>query len=327
MGLSSSKTTSGPSKKALPYIQTASTAVQSAYDANQPNLQNISSGLGDAFNTYKSSMGASDPTAAAAKAGLGSAFGDFQSSIGANNSAMDAIKTSLGDRFKAYTSAMGTVDPTITAAKQRLTDVLGGKLANGNPQLDAIIAMTNGDIRDAVNAQFSSSGQTGSSRQIGELAKQFANNETSLRYKNYSDEQARMDGAVGAASSLDAQQQAALNAQYQTQAGLGSNLAGINAQDAATRNSQVQTLGGLGSTISGMADSEAARKNAEYEELLKLGTTAATLPLANADFLANGLGGLWGNSTTTKSSQGLGSALAGLGGAALGGWASGGFRT
>lgn len=311
----------------MPFMQKASNVVQSAYDSNQGNLAHISSGISSAYDKYLAGMGQTDPASEAAKAGLSSQFGAFQSSIGANNSAMDAIKSSLGDRFNAYSSSMGAVDPTITASRQRLTDVLGGKYLNGNPQLDAIIAMTNGDIRDSVNAQFSSSGQTGSSRQIGELAKQFANNETSLRYKNYSDEQARMDGAVGAASSLDAQQQAALNAQYQTQAGLGSNLAGINAQDAATRNSQVQTLGGLGSTISGMADSEAARKAQEAATLTSLGTTAATLPYAGADFLANGLGGLWGNSTTTKSSQGLGSALAGLGGAALGGWASGGFRT
>jgi hypothetical protein len=322
MGISSSKTTTGPSKKALPFITAASGAVQGAYDANKGNLANISSGLSDVFADYKSGMGASDPTLDTVKAGLGSAFDRYTSNLGQTDPSVASVQSGLGDAFSAYRANMGTVDPTITAAKSRLTDVLGGKYLSGNPQLDAIIGQTNDSVTDKVNAIFSRAGQTGSSRQIGELGKQLSDNEARLRYQNYGDEQARIDAAVAAASGLDAQQAAARNAEYSTLGGLGSTISGIAAQDAATKNAGISTAAGLGSTINGMVDSDAARRNAEIETLLGLGTTAATLPLANADFLANGLGGLWGNATTTKQGMNLGQSLLGAASSAAGAFAA-----
>lgn len=158
MGLSSSKTkttqTSGPSAQALPYITSASNAVQGAYDANQGNLKAIGSGLS-------------------------SAFADKLAEI------------------------QGGGDPTVAAARGYTSDVLGGKyLGAGNPYTTDIINTTNNDITDRINALFSRSGQTGSSRQIGELGKQLSANESALRYKDYDTERGRMDSAVGSAAAL-----------------------------------------------------------------------------------------------------------------------------
>lgn len=213
MGLSSSKTTSGPSKAALPHLNSATTAVQGAYNSNQGNL--------------------------------------------------DAISGSLSDAFKKYASTMGS---GLTGAQTRVNDVLGGKYLDGNPQLQNIIDTTNASVADQVNALFSRAGQSGSSRQIGELGKRLSENESGLRYQSYSDEQARMDAAIAQA--------------------LGLNSAGN--ENAAT--------------------------------LTNLGTSAATVPYLGASFLADSLGGLWGNSTTTKSSPSIGQMLLGAGsniGAAL----------
>jgi hypothetical protein len=220
MGLSSSKTTSGPSKQAMPYLQSGSTALQGAYDANKGNTAAIGNTLTGAFNDYSSTMG-------------------------------DSL-----DPAKAYNA-----------------DVLGGKyLDAGNPYLEGVISSTNNDVQDRVNALFSSAGQTGSSRQIGELGKQLSTSENNLRYTDYNDRLGQMDSAVTAAT-------------------------GLSGAD----NSNISTLANLG-------------------------TTAANVPWIDANNLAAGLGGLWGNSTTTKSSQGLGSTLLGVAGAGLGGWASGGFK-
>lgn len=202
MGLSSSKTTSGPSKAALPHLNSATTAVQGAYNSNQGNL--------------------------------------------------DAISGSLSDAFKKYASTMGS---GLTGAQTRVNDVLGGKYLDGNPQLQSIIDTTNASVADQVNALFSRAGQSGSSRQIGELGKRLSENESGLRYQSYADEQARMDAAIAQA--------------------LGLNSAGN--ENAAT--------------------------------LASLGTSAATVPYLGASFLADSLGGLWGNSTTTKSSPGIGPML------------------
>lgn len=52
----------------------------------------------------------------------------------------------------------------------------------------------------------------------------------------------------------------------------------------------------------------------------------STAPMQAANMYAGGLGGLLGNYTTTTQKQGAGSALGGLLGAGLAGWASGGFK-
>lgn len=151
MGLSSSKTTSGPSKQALPHINAATDAVRGVYDANKGNLSEIGSGLMSAYKNYADTMG-----------------------------------------------------DGLTGAKSYVGNVLGGKYMEGNPYLQGVIDTTNESVADRINALFSQAGQTGSSRQIGELGKQLSAAENNLRYQNYSDEQKRMMDAVNAATGLNA---------------------------------------------------------------------------------------------------------------------------
>ena len=207
MGLSSSKTTTGPSKQALPHLNMASSALTDTYRAAAPRLKKI---------------------------------GD-----------------SLFDAYKAYTSDMGS---DLEGTRSYMGDVLGGKyLTEGNPYLQGMIDQTNDSVTDRINALFSQAGQTGSSRQIGEIGKQLADAENRLRYQNYGDEMNRMAQAA--------------------QLGLGINQAA---------NADAATLGALGAT-------------------------AAEVPYIGAEKLAQGLGGLWSNSQTTKTSGGLGQALLGAG--------------
>lgn len=147
----------------------------------------------------------------------------------------------------------------LTGARAYVGDVLGGKYLSGNPELQNVIDTTNSSVTDKVNALFSRAGQStsGSTRATGELSKRLAENESALRYQNYSDEQKRMMDAVSAALGLN------------------------------------------------------SANNANYDTLTGLGTAAATTPYIGASFLADGLGGLWGNSTTTKSSPSLGQMLIG----------------
>jgi hypothetical protein len=77
----------------------------------------------------------------------------------------------------------------------------------------------------------------------------------------------------------------------------------------------------VGSTL-GLGGAETA----ELGALLNLGQGAAELPYLGARTLGQGTQGLWGNATTTTQTQGLGQTLAGLAGAGLSGWATGGFK-
>lgn len=216
MGLSSSKSTSGPSKTAMPYLKTASSAVQSAFDANQGNVANITKTLGSAFDD-----------------------------LGADN-------------------------PTLTSANGYVQDVLGGKyLDQQNPYLEEMIGTTKRGVTDDVNAIFSRAGQTGSSRQIGELGSRLSEAELGMRSQSYNSEMARRDAAVSQALGLDS--------------------------------------------------AETGRTSTQAQ----IGQLLASLPLTNASFLADSLGGLWGNSTTTKTSGNLGQMLIGAASNAAGAFAGG----
>lgn len=188
MGLSSQKSTStsGPSKQALPYITSASTAAQGAYDANKGNLQDISNNLYDAYKSYSGNMGSD-----------------------------------------------------LTGTRTYANDVLSGKyLTQNNPYLEGMVDQTNSDVSDRINALFSQAGQTGSSRQIGELGKQLSNSENTLRYQNYSDEMARMAAAAQLGIGLND----ATNANQSTLAALGSTAAEVPYVGA---NDLAQNLGSL----------------------------------------------------------------------------------
>lgn len=175
---STSKTTYG--RDALPKINAATDAVNSAYSAAQPDIANVTSGLR-------------------------STFGDYS-----------------------------VTNPALDSANSYVKDVLGGKyLTQGNPFLQGVIDDTNSSVADRVNALFSQSGQTGSSRQIGELGKQLSSAENNLRYQNYSDEMQRMADAVAQAQGLNS----ATNSNVATQLALGQGLTGIGT-DAADQYAQ-----------------------------------------------------------------------------------------
>lgn len=162
-GGSKTTTTTGPSPQALPYMTRASSALEGAYAANQPNLNNITQGLSRGFNSFADRW-ENNPTTDAAEG---------------------YVRRTLSDPYSA------------------------------NPQLESIIGQSNNDIVDRINSIFSSAGQTGSSRQIGELGRRLADNESNLRFADYNNWQSRQAAAVPMAAqlgSLDNQGAATLGA-------------------------------------------------------------------------------------------------------------------
>jgi hypothetical protein len=172
---------------------------------------------------------------------------------------LDQISGSLFDSFNDFRDTAGS---DLAGTRGYMGDVLGGKYLSGNPHIEGMIDQTNDNVMDRVNALFSRAGQTGSSRQIGELGKQLANAENSLRYQNYSDEMGRM----GEAAQLGLGLNAAGNANAATEAALGATAAEIpwtNAERLAqiygnlwgnsTTTTQKQSGGGLGSILGAAA--------------------------------------------------------------------------
>lgn len=147
------------------------------------------------------------------------------------------VTAGLGASFDAFDPNK----PNIAAANGYVGDVLGGKyLTQQNPYLQGMIDTTNDSVMDRVNALFGRNGQTGSSRQIGELGKQLATAENNLRYQSYGDEMNRMSGAVSAAAGLSE----AENNNIATQAKLGETLVGLPLDVANQYASGIQGLWG-----------------------------------------------------------------------------------
>jgi len=153
-------------------------------------------GLSGSKTTTKSTP--YDPAAInGASSALTSAYNSSQPAITANTAAINNLVPTLAEQY-----AKG--DPAVNAAEGYVGDVLGGKYLSGNPQLDAMIGQTDRNVADQVNAIFSRAGQTGSSRQIGELGSRLADAENSLRYSDYNNQMTRMDTAAGLAPNLSA---------------------------------------------------------------------------------------------------------------------------
>lgn len=201
------------------------------------------------------------------------------------NAATDAMSQAytqtqprLGGVMDALGETFGGFDPNkgnIGAANSHVSDVLGGKyMTGGNPYLEGMISTTNDNVMDRVNALFGRSGQTGSSRQIGELGKQLATAENGLRYQNYSDEMGRMDTAVGQAAGLsDAE-----NRNVQTQDALGRTIAGLPLDVAS------QYAAGMGSLWGNILDSKGTTKTSGgLGQMLMQGIGAAAGAYAASD--------------------------------------------
>lgn len=151
MGLSSSTQTTGPSAQAMPYLTAGSNALQSAVSANQGNLDNISSGMSNAFS--------------------------------------------------GLLSAAQNGTPATNAASDWATNLLTGSYTPSS-SLQGMINDTTNDVTNNVNSQFARAGQSNSSRQLGEVARQTATAENALKYQDYTNWQNRQAQAAQAALSL-----------------------------------------------------------------------------------------------------------------------------
>lgn len=121
------------------------------------------------------------------------------------NSAYQGQKGALGQVSGDLVNLSGDLlgrfregDPTIGAAKSFLQGELSAD-AGSNPYLDDMVAMSNDNVRNQMQAQMGTRGLTGSSDYYGLISKGLAQNETGLRYNDYNNTKARQMQAAGMA--------------------------------------------------------------------------------------------------------------------------------
>lgn len=150
-----SKSTTGPSKFAQPYITQGANALNSAYSANAGGIQDMT------------------------------------------NSVTDLLPGMI-EKYKEG-------NPAVNAATGYNTDVLSGRYLNeGNPYLDEMLANSNDDIRNQMQAALGVKGLTGGSSYADLISRNIAKNTLATRYGAYNDERGRMGQAAGQAPGLAA---------------------------------------------------------------------------------------------------------------------------
>lgn len=132
---------------------------------------------------------------------------------GAANNA-NATYAAQAPKLTGVTDALGTLvpglidkfkngDPGVNAATAYNTDVLNGKyLDAGNPYLEQMVSQTNDNARNGLASSLGTRGLTGGSAFADIITRALAQNETGLRYTDYSNERNRMGEAASRAPTL-----------------------------------------------------------------------------------------------------------------------------
>lgn len=192
------------------------------------------------------------------------------------------IAANIGDVLGGMFTSYKPTDTTgLTAAKAANDALLTG--GGANPELDNIIRTSNNSVADKINALFSRSGQTGSSRQLGELAKQLSANESNLRYTDFNNQQTRMQQAIANAMGLTSAGQAATTGDIANLLNLGTGAVSIPGQPAAQLASGLGGLWGNATTTTGSGTSTTKTSGSIFDSLLKAGANAATAIAAGSD--------------------------------------------
>ena len=116
----------------------------------------------------------------------------YQGQKGALNQVSQDMVGISGDLFDRFRQG----DSTINAARGFLEGELGADAAN-NPYLDEMVAMSNDNVRNTLQAKMGTRGLTGGSDYYGLIGRQLAQNETGLRYNDYNNTKARQMQAAG----------------------------------------------------------------------------------------------------------------------------------
>lgn len=232
--------------------------------------------------------------------------------VQANADAISSLVPSLLERYK-------TGDPTINAAQGYTRDVLGGNggfsyqpdtyltnlrdraytpnsyfnnVMNGadgsNTSLDAMIALTNNNVANTTNAKLGTRGLTGGTVQSNVIARALADNETGLRYQDFSTQQQRRDAAAAQEAGL-----AQAYAARQDQAAL---------TEAQRRDQMMAAAAQERAQAAGLAPNLLAANEGLLDPALTA-AEAATVPFSLAANYASGTGGLLGQYQKTKTSS------------------------
>lgn len=133
------------------------------------------------------------------------AAGAVQGAYGANSAGIQDATNQITGLLPGMIDKYKAGNPAVNAAQGYNTDVLSGRYLNeGNPYLDEMLANSNDDIRNQMQAALGAKGLTGGSSYADLISRNIAKNTLSTRYGAYNDERSRMATAAGQAPGIAA---------------------------------------------------------------------------------------------------------------------------
>ena len=172
-----------PPTWAQPIIQGGAQSVMDNYNANQGNLQSLTSSL------------------------TGSILPDLQAKV--NDTSMlqpgtsyinNTLANNPGNANPANSYLQGSLDPsflTNNPANSYLTQQANGKYLNSNPYTAALAKQAGEAAGNAVNGAFSMAGRTGSGNHATDLARGVDQAENQVFFQNYQNERGLQNQAIG----------------------------------------------------------------------------------------------------------------------------------
>lgn len=123
---------------------------------------------------------------------------DLEAAYRGQRGAINSVSSDLTDLSSDLLGRFREGDSTIGAARGFLEGELGAS-AGDNPYLDDMIAQSNDNVRNQLQAKMGTRGLTGGSDYYGLIGRELAKNETGLRYNDYNNTKARQMQAAGMA--------------------------------------------------------------------------------------------------------------------------------
>ena len=161
-----------------------------------------------------------------------------------------------GMQMDTYGRVAPGAEQGIMGSQGLVNDTLSGKYLNGNPYIDGMLAKTRENVTGNVNSQFSGSGRYGSDYHTGEMTRQLADAENSMRFQNYGQERAYQNDAVGQAQGLMNGSQGLLNnAAELPWIGVGALNGNVRQASNGYGTTTSKQSGGIGQMLGGLAGS------------------------------------------------------------------------
>lgn len=151
------------------------------------------------------SSGSSKVTPGYGKKYIDAAAASSSAAYNANSGNIQDLTNRITGLVPSLTDRARDGTPGLNAAENYITDTLG-RDPQQNPHLDSMLDITNGRVRNQTMAGLGTRGLTGGTVAQDIVSRNLANNETGLRYQDYSAEMARRAQAASMASGVSSAQ-------------------------------------------------------------------------------------------------------------------------